>query len=146
MAPLIALVASFALFALLGAIGVHAFAPWPAALRYALLVMFALTASAHFTARRADLVRMVPPAFPAPALLVTLTGILEVAGALGLLVASLRLPAAWALTVLLLALLPANIYAARAGLTLNGKPVTPLVPRLALQVLFLAAILVAGYA
>jgi hypothetical protein len=32
---------------------------------------------------RADLVAMVPSAFPAPGLLVTFTGILELAGALG---------------------------------------------------------------
>jgi uncharacterized membrane protein len=87
---------------------------------------------------------MVPPAFPAPGLLVTLTGILELAGALGLLVAPLRPFAAWGLVALLFAMLPANMYAARAGLTLSGKPVTPLVPRVALQAIFLAAVIVAG--
>ena len=42
-----------------------------------------------------------------------------------------------ALILFLLAVLPANIHAARAGLSLGGSPVTPLVPRLALQILFI---------
>ena len=101
MVPLIVLIASFVLFALVGAAGAHPFTPWPAALRWALLVMFLLTASAHFTKTRVDLVRMVPRAFPNPGLLVTLTGFLELAGALGLI-------------ALLVAMFPANAHAARA--------------------------------
>ena len=85
MVPLIVLIASFVLFALVDAAGAPPFTPWPAALRWALLVMFLLTASAHFTKTRVDLVRMVPRAFPNPGLLVTLTGFLELAGALRLL-------------------------------------------------------------
>jgi hypothetical protein len=37
------------------------------------------------------------------------------------------------------------VHAARAGLTIGGAPVTPLVPRMILQVFFLAAVLVAGF-
>lgn len=33
---------------------------------------------------------------------------------------------------------PANVYAARAGLSIGDAPVTPLVPRAVLQVVFLA--------
>jgi hypothetical protein len=43
------------------------------------------------------------------------------------------------------ALFPANVHA-RAGLTLGGRPVARLVPRTLLQVLFLAAVLAAGFA
>jgi uncharacterized membrane protein len=55
------------------------------ALRIALAMMFLLTASAHWGRRRADLVRMVPAAFPNPELMVTVTGLAEIAGAVGLL-------------------------------------------------------------
>src|SRR5450631_175174 len=145
MVPLIVLIASFVLFALVGAAGAHPFTPWPAALRWALLVMFLLTASAHFTKTRVDLVRMVPRAFPNPGLLVTLTGFLELAGALGLLFPATRELAALGLIALLVAMFPANAHAARAGLTLRGKPVMPLVPRLAIQLVFTVAIALGGF-
>jgi uncharacterized membrane protein len=145
MVPLTVLLASFVLFALVGAAGVHFFAPWPAALRWALVVMFLLTASAHFTKTRVDLVRMVPRAFPNPGLLVTLTGFLELAGALGLVVPATRTLAALGLVALLVAMFPANAHAARAGLTLRGKPIMPVVPRLAIQIVFIVAIALAGF-
>jgi uncharacterized membrane protein len=40
--------------------------------------------------------------------------------------------------VYFLAILPANIHAARAGLTLAGNPVTPLAVRIPVQILFIA--------
>jgi hypothetical protein len=40
---------------------------------------------------------------------------------------------------------PANVHAARAGLSIGDVPVTPLVRRAVLQVVFLAAALVAGF-
>jgi hypothetical protein len=39
----------------------------------------------------------------------------------------------------------ANHNAARAGLRLRGKPSTPLVPRLAIQIVFTVAIALAGF-
>jgi hypothetical protein len=65
---------------------------------------------------------MVPPALPEPALLVTITGVLELAGAAGLLS---RRTAPWAaagLSALLVAMFPANVCAAVEGLTLCGDP------------------------
>jgi len=88
-----------------------------------------------------DLVRMVPPSFPNPRALVFATGMLEIAGAIGLLVPATRRLAAWGLALLLLVLFPANVSAARRGLTLRGKPVTPLALRLPIQLLFLAVTL-----
>ncbi|HMJ11692.1 MAG TPA: DoxX family membrane protein [Polyangiaceae bacterium] len=117
------------------------FHDWGTALRYALAAMFLLTASAHFSHMRADLVRMVPPAFPNPELLVTLTGIAEILGAVGLLIPRFARAAAWGLTLLLLAILPANVYAAQHQLSLNGSPVTELFPRALEQALFLTATL-----
>ena len=110
---------------------------WAAAVRIGLAVMFCFTAAAHFNSMRGDLVRMLPPGVPYPELMVTFTGICEILGAIGLLVPRTRRYAAIALIVFLLAVLPANIHAAMSGVTLRGAPSTPLVPRIALQALFI---------
>ena len=141
MAPVFVLVGATLFLRALGALGVDAFATWIDSARVALALMFLFTASAHFTRMREDLVRMVPPSFPKPEALVFVTGILEVAGAIGLLVPATRRIAAIGLAMLLLAMFPANVSAARRGLTLRGKPVTPLALRLPIQVLFLAVTL-----
>lgn len=113
--------------------------PWRTALRYALAVMFLVTASGHWGVRRPDLVRMVPPMFPNPELLVTLTGLAEIAGAIGLVWTRTARLAAACLTVFLLAVFPANVHAARHGMTIAGKPVTPLPLRAAVQLGLIAA-------
>ena len=84
---------------------------------------------------------MVPPSFPNPRALVFVTGLLEIAGAIGLLVPSTRRLAAGGLALLLILLFPANVSAARRRLSLRGKPVTPLAFRLPIQLLFLAVAL-----
>lgn len=111
----------------------------PAALRGGLAAMFTTTGITHFVILRDDLVAMVPPALPAPGLLVTVTGILELAGAAALLITPLAAWAAGGLGLLLLAMFPANVYSASAGMTLAGDPVTPLWPRAGMQALYLAA-------
>jgi uncharacterized membrane protein len=47
--------------------------------------------------------------------------------------------------VFLVAVLPANVHAARAGVGLAGAAATPLLPRIALQVLFIALVWWAGW-
>jgi uncharacterized membrane protein len=138
MAPVIVLVVVTLIARATGQLGVASLKSWPAATRVGLAVMFLFTAVAHFNSMRADLIAMVPPFMPNAELMVTLTGIAEILGAVGLLIPRTRRLAAVALIVFLVAVLPANIYAAQAGLTLRGAPVTPLVPRIALQVLFIA--------
>jgi uncharacterized membrane protein len=103
--------------------------------------MFAFTALSHFLPRtRPDLVRMVPPRLPNPDLLVTVTGILEFLGAIGLLVPALIRASAYALMLLLVALFPANIHAAQMRLPVAGRPATPLVIRLPLQLFWIGAL------
>ena len=114
---------------------------WAGALRCALAIMFMFTAISHFHPRtRGDLVRMVPPIFPAPALLVAVTGVLEFAGAVGLLIPELVVPAAYGLIGLLVAMVPANIHAARAGLMVAGRRASPLIWRLPLQLFWSVAL------
>ncbi|MGQ5260377.1 DoxX family protein [Micromonospora sp. ZYX-F-536] len=139
MAPLIALVVGTALARLIGVAGVDALDGWHPALRVGLALMFVVTGMAHFVGRRrADLIAMVPPRLPGPGLLVTLTGVLELVGAIGLLLPATARPAAAGLGLLMLAMFPANVSAARRGLTLAGQPVTPLGTRTALQIVFVA--------
>ena len=135
MEPLITLIGVTALLLGLGALGVRALRPWPVAVRGGLAAMFTLTGVVHFVFMREELIAMVPPALPAPGLLVTITGVLELAGAAGLLLARTAPWAAGGLSLLLVAMFPANVHAALEG---TG---TPLLPRTLMQVLFLAATL-----
>jgi uncharacterized membrane protein len=138
MAVLIVLFGSLLLYRGLGAVGVGALQTWLVCARLALATMFLFTAIAHFASPRKDMIAMVPPSFPRPDMLVTITGVLEAAGAIGLLLAASRWWAAWGLILLLLAMLPANISAAQRGLMLRGHPATPLWIRIPLQALFIA--------
>ena len=142
MAPLVVMLVGWLAFRLMGAVGtLSAGATWIGALRYAMSAMFIFTAISHFHSRtRADLVRTVPPLFPMPAALVTMTGVLEFAGALGLLVPPLIAPAALGLSGLLIAMFPANIYAAQHELTIGGRPATPLAIRLPMQLFWIGAL------
>ncbi len=132
------LAASTCLFRALGAAGIEALATWQAAARGGLSVMLLFTAAAHFNRMRKDLIAMVPPSFPRPDLAVSVTGVLEILAAIGIQVQQTRALAGLGLILLLLALLPANISAARRGLTLGGKPVTPLAIRVPMQLVFIA--------
>ena len=137
MAPLIVLVVVTLLARLIGHFGVARLRDWAAATRVGLAVMFLFTAAAHFNSTRPDMVAMVPPFVPNPELMVTFTGIAEILGAIGLLVPRTRRIAGIALILFLLAVLPANIYAAQANLTIRGSAATPMIPRIALQLLFI---------
>ncbi|GHJ56683.1 hypothetical protein Nm8I071_59900 [Nonomuraea sp. TT08I-71] len=139
MAPLIALVAGTAAARLAGLLGLAALDGWHPALRVGLALMFLLTGVAHFASRRADLIAMVPLSLPRPDLLVTVTGVLELAGALALLAPVTARWAAAGLALLMVAMFPANVSAARRRRTLAGRPVTPLGARTALQIVFVAA-------
>ncbi|GIF64714.1 hypothetical protein Ais01nite_27490 [Asanoa ishikariensis] len=137
MMPLVFLVVGFVLARLTGLAGVDALDGWQPALRVGLALMFVVTGLAHFAPRmRADMIAMVPPRLPRPDLLVTATGVLELAGAIGLLIPATARLAAGALALLMIAMFPANVSAARRKLSLGGRPVPPIGPRTALQLLW----------
>jgi uncharacterized membrane protein len=137
MLVLFVLLGSLLIFRSLGAAGVEAFVSWAASTRYALAVMLLFTASAHFTRMKEDLVRMMPDWVPWPRAMVYFTGMCELAGAIGLLIPSLRLAAGIALIAFFILVFPANVKAATIGSTLRGKPVTPLWLRAPMQLLFI---------
>jgi uncharacterized membrane protein len=137
MIPFGLLLASLLVFRTLGALGVEPLSDWRNAAACALALMFLFTASAHFTSTKRDLIAMVPSVFPRPELLVSVTGFLEVLGAVGLLVPATRSFAGIGLILLLVAMFPANVAAARKQVPLRGKPPTPLPLRLFLQLVFI---------
>lgn len=139
MIPLIVLVVTFAISLVLTKSRLKAG-------RIAFAAMFVLTASAHFVpGQRESLIGMVPPQFPNPGLLVTITGILELLGAVGLLIPRTSRFAAAALALLVAAMFPANVYAALHGLTVVGRPATPLIPRTAMQIVFIAGLVLIAW-
>src|SRR3954468_17640119 len=152
MAPLIALVLGTAATRLGGWLGADYVRSWPAAVAVGLAAMFLVTGIAHFVnPLRGDLIAIVPPRLPvlgpiAPqvrGLLVTVTGVLELLGAVGLLYPPTRPAAAVALGVMMLAMFPANVYASR--MASPPKSMTTKLPlRTVEQIVFVGAALVVG--
>jgi uncharacterized membrane protein len=114
MAVIVSLVLGTLAARLIGRLGVDYVDSWPQAVAVGLAVMFVMTGVAHFVpAMRRDMIAIVPPRLPAPGMLVTITGVLELLGAAGLLYPPTRVAAAVCLFVLMLVMFPANVYAAR---------------------------------
>ncbi len=139
MAPFVILAVVTLVLLAAGTLGVSRLRPWPVAVRGGLAAMFTATGVSHFVGMRDVMIDMVPPDIPAPGLWVTVTGVLELAGAAGLLWKRTAPLAAGCLGLLLLAMFPANVYAAREGVLTAWDD--QLLPRSILQVVFLAATL-----
>ena len=138
MPVLIVLLVSWVALRGIGAAGVHSLASWQNSARYALAVMFIFTATAHFNRMKHDLAEMIPSYFPRPLLIVYITGVLELLGAVGLVQPGFRRLAGICLIALLVGMFIANVNAAQRGVTLRGKPPTPLWLRAPMQILFIA--------
>lgn len=145
MAPFVVLAVAILMARLAGRRFVASLRGWDASTRVGLAVMLLFTASAHVGSMRQDLIRMVPPELPNPEFLVTFTGICEVLGAIGLLVRGTRRVAAGALIALFVAVLPANVHAARENLIVGGAAATALWPRIGLQLLFIGLVWWSGW-
>lgn len=142
MAPLITLLAGSVAARIVGWLGVDYVDTWVKAIAVGLAAMFVLTGVAHFVPPlRDNLIAIVPPQLPGPGLLVSVTGVLEFLGAVGLLVPVTRVAAAVCLLLLMLAMFPANIYAAR--MPNPPKSMTTQLPlRTAEEIVYLAAAVV----
>jgi uncharacterized membrane protein len=113
MAVLLSLILGSVAARVVGWLGVDYVDEWPGAIAVGLALMFVMTGAAHFVpGMRRDMIAIVPPRLPKPALLVSVTGVLELLGAIGLLYPPTRVAAA-CLFVLMLVMFPANVYAAR---------------------------------
>ena len=139
MAPLIALVVGSIVARIAGWLGIGYVNSWTAAIAVGLAAMFVVTGVAHFAPpMRRDLIAIVPPRLPEPGLLVTVTGVLELLGAAGLLLPVTRVAAAVCLLALMLAMFPANVYASRMPNPPKSMT-TRLSLRTATEAVFLAA-------
>jgi uncharacterized membrane protein len=106
-------------------------------LRLGVGAMFVLSGVSHFVGMRAAMIAMVPDGLPAPDLIVTVTGVLELAAAIAMASRRLAPVAAVGLTALLIAMYPANVALALSG---TDVPFTDtLGPRTLIQLVFLAA-------
>ncbi|PWT78248.1 MAG: hypothetical protein C5B59_02165 [Bacteroidetes bacterium] len=110
MKPLIVLLAAFgiSLFILRLINGQY---EWALSGRIAMSAMLAFTAMGHFVFAE-GMAMMVPGIVPYKKQLVYLTGIFEIAAAIGLLIPSLYRLTSWSLIVFFVLILPANINAA----------------------------------
>jgi uncharacterized membrane protein len=139
MAALVVLLGSMLVYRAAGRLGLGWLNSWQGAATYALATMLLFTATAHFTRMRDDFVRMMPPRIPWPRAIVYFTGLCEIAGAVGLMFPQTRRAAGLALIAFFVAVFPANIRAARSGVTLRGRPPTRLWLRAPTQLLFILA-------
>lgn len=123
-------------------------ARWRHRARWALVLFYGLAGVLHLISPR-PFVSIVPPWVPAPEIVVALTGIAEIAGALGLAQRKsprLRAAAGWGLALYALCVWPANVQhmlidLARAS---GGLPLAYHIPRLAAQPLLIWLALWAG--
>lgn len=113
---------------------------WRDAARVGMAVMFFFTAASHFSSLKHDMAAMVPPPLTGALWVVYVTGILEAAGAAGLLRRQTARLAAWCLVALLALMLPANVYAAMNGVALGGRPPSQLWWRVPLQAFWMCAL------
>lgn len=107
--------------------------------RIAVALFFAVAGLNHFISPTPYLAIM-PPALPWPLALVYVSGAGEVVFGVGVLFARTRRLAGIGLILLLIAVFPANVYAAMAGMQIGGRAVPPwlLWLRLPLQLVFIA--------
>jgi uncharacterized membrane protein len=138
MEVLFVLTVSFTLLRGVGLLGVERLSSWRAAGRGALAVMFVFTGASHFTSMKHDFVAMIPDPLPDGLWVIYLTGVFEIAGAVGLLVPRTRKLAGILLTLLLAAMFPANVSAALNGIPFGGEAPTPLWLQAPMQLLFIA--------
>lgn len=109
--------------------------------RIAMAVMLVFTAIGHFAFTK-GMIMMVPDFVPFKKEVVYLTGFIEIAAAVGLLIPGLRMVTGWLLILFFLLLLPANIKAAIEQIdyqkgTLGGPGMGYLWFRVPLQILFM---------
>jgi uncharacterized membrane protein len=140
MVSLFVLVISFLLLRGVGLLGVERLSSWRTAARGALVIMFLFTGTSHFTSMKYDLAAMIPAPLPNDLWVIYLTGLFQIAGAVGLLIPRTRKLAGICLVLLLVALFPANVYAALSEIPLRGEAATPLWIRTPMQILYIGMV------
>jgi uncharacterized membrane protein len=140
-APLFILVISFLVLRAIGLLGVRRLSSWQEAGLLAVAIMFLFTGSTHFTAMKHDYAAMLPGFVPMKVSIIHLTGVLQITGAIGLLVPRTRRLAGIGLALLLVAMFPGNVYAAVNEIPFRGEPPTPLWLRTPIQLFYIGMVL-----
>src|SRR5918994_2153672 len=140
MISLFILIISFILLRGLGALGVKRLSSWREAGRIALVIMFLFTGLSHFSSLKYDFAAMIPDPLPNGLWIIYLTGVFEIAGAVGLLIPRTRRLAGICLVLLLVALFPANVNAIINEIPLGGNAPVPLWVRAPMQLLYIGVI------
>jgi uncharacterized membrane protein len=109
--------------------------------RIAMSAMLVFTAVAHFTFTK-GMAMMLPDFIPYKIEIIYLTGIIEIAAAIGLFIPNFRILTGWLLIAFFIMILPANIYAAIKQIdiqkgTFDGNGLNYLWFRIPLQLLFI---------
>ena len=140
MVSLFVLLASFILLRGVGLLGVERLSSWRGAGRGALVIMFLFTGTSHFTSMKYDFAAMIPDPMPDGLWVIYLTGVFEIAGAIGLLLPQTRRLAGICLVLLLVAMFSANVNAALNEIPLGGQDPTPLWLRTPMQLLYIGMV------
>ncbi len=111
-------------------------------LRIAVALPLVASGSLHLLRPRMFLA-LLPPPFPRESWLIVLTGVPELLGAAGLFFPRFRRSAALCLSVFMVAIFPANVYV--AGRRIDGLPMPGIPARTAMQAVYIALILLAGW-
>lgn len=99
-------------------------------------VLFVAAGALHFVRPRMY-EAIVPPALPAPHMLVIVSGIFEILGGIGVMLPATRAAAGWGLIALLIAVFPANLNMAADPKFESVAPRWALIARLPLQALLI---------
>ena len=141
MAALFVLAVSFLLLRGLGLLGVRRLSSWREASLIAVVITSVFTGATHFTGIKYDYAAMLPGLLSGNLGIIYLSGILEIAGAIGLLVPRTRRLAGVCLALYLVAVFPGNVYAAGNEVPFRGASPTPLWLRTPIQLLFIGMVL-----
>ena len=140
MISLFVFVISFIVLRGLGALGVKRLSSWREAGRIALVIMFLFTGFSHFSSLKHDFAAMIPEPLPNDLWVIYLSGVFEIAGAVGLLIPRTRRLAGICLVLLLVAMFPAHVNAIINEIPLGGNAPTPLWVRAPMQLLYIGMV------
>jgi uncharacterized membrane protein len=138
----VVLISTVACYFLWGRKGLFSFGWVQWILRVVVALPLLVSGTAHFT-RTALMAMIIPPLLPYHSQLVLVSGALELAGAVGLLLPAFTRAASACLALLMIAVFPANVYAANKYVGGLHMPSVPL--RLAMQVVYILLLLMAGW-
>ena len=142
LAPLATLAAVPACFFAVGRRGYRSFGVGQSILRLITALPLGISGIAHF-ARTAQFAAIVPPPFTHPGMWVQITGGFELMGFAGLIIPETARLASAAVSLLMIAVFPANIYA--AARVIGGIPMPSVPVRLAMQVIYVVMVLVGAW-